>query len=631
MSELRASSGASILPQLLHPGQTPHAIILWDTSDSPATNDRYDKLGNGGGQLGAAVGLFDEDSLSFGLVDGYHGGQEVTSLLPFEPDNWNPRFHDGAGGRDSVWSLRNICDHTNDSGSQTNRSTHWIDQELSQVWALSNDLMWVVPSKSKVSDETLHYTAAGFLEILSGAKDSKGGGAEAVAIKGGTTRGALALSVARNTGHVADSSRYAHLNHCLVFLKPATKKAPPPPSRDVVSEGQTDLNNRLHGGLSADPVRSQIRAPNAPGQVRNFQIRNGQQISSSGQDFTSQTAPPEAPEAGAPEGEGQQESELGLRLDTGWLCDKAGAKVARFTDEQPPSGPKSSGDEVKLVTFFVMDAVTSPDDKLDNDEDDNSNHKKLPKTVKKKKFAGWVKVPKPGSENPTYDYSYHSPPPGSSSSSSSSSSGGGSSSDDGSDDGSGQGSTTPEAPYENPETPDPVPSVDDAYTNPDGTPANPDPPSTGYDTPSKQVQHGFAPPRSPGYSMRGNILPKIVGANPVGSWIGTKAADYRNVIVELIVAFSDDLLPNQVIELNVIVGAHAGKAGPSTFYRRAFVFNGNNGWVADPREYKIRLPFTGFTLPEQMFTILVERRNDTDKGTNSNAELCILRSTLLSD
>jgi hypothetical protein len=357
-----------------------------------------------------------------------------------------------------------------------------------------------------------------------------------------------------------------------------------------------------------------------------------------GADTVSQLFPPQDP--GAPEEEeepppqqgnrARTQNELGLRLDTGWLVNKSG-KVARFTDEQPPSAADEGDGDIKLCTIFVMDTEAPPDDGLDTLEDDNSNHAKLPKPVPKKKFAAWVKVPKPGScECHHYDYSWHNPPPESSSSGGSSSGapgvptpGGGTNS--------GNGTTTPDGPTESPEERPGVPTVDDAYQNPDGSPIPDDEPSDRINQPSRQAQHGFAPPRSPGYAIRGNILPNHDGANPVGSFVATKANRYRNVIVQLVCAFSDDLPAGEVVELNVIVGAHAGKQGPSTFYRQAFVFDGDNGWEADPKEYSLKFSFNGFAPDEQIFTVLIERRNDTTKGTNSDVELCIIRSSLLSN
>jgi hypothetical protein len=175
-----------------------------------------------------------------------------------------------------------------------------------------------------------------------------------------------------------------------------------------------------------------------------------------------------------------------------------------------------------------------------------------------------------------------------------------------------------------------VPTVDDAYQHPDGTPIGPSEASDTYDNPSMQAQHGWAPPRSPGYQIRGNIYPNDHGENwnPVGSVMATKAKGYRGIDVLLVVAFSEDIATDEGIELNVIAQPHENGAGPSTSYRQAFIFN--DSYVADPTEYKLRIKFRGFAREEQLFTILIERRNDSDQVTNSTAELCVIRTSVIS-
>jgi hypothetical protein len=413
-----SGAGPTILPHVFDLGQAPHPIVFWDTSRGPAWNDREAKLGHMGGTRGAIGALFDQDTLDRSLVDGYHGTREISSIMVLEPDNWNFRAHTKDGqGLDNVVAVRNVVDHSNPAAGRKNRSTHWIDQEPLQEWAISDDLFRIVQKDTPVDDPELYYTMAGFLEIFSGAKDPKGrpGGPELPIVPGKSTRGALALELSRNLGFICDSGSFGQLSHALVFLKPSKAAAPSVP---------TPGSSSPPGVASVDPrfgPRPQPRA-GEPGGPNNFRVINGQ-LTVNGAPIQSQQPPQDpGPAEPAEQEDGARpktENELGLRLDVGFLCDAAGKKVARLTDEQPPSAADQGEGDIKLVTLFVSEEEASPDDKLDTLEDANSNHEKLPKPVKKHPIRGWVKIPKPGSCEPHhYDYSYHHPPPGSSSSSS---------------------------------------------------------------------------------------------------------------------------------------------------------------------------------------------------------------------
>lgn len=640
MSSSFESQGPTLLPQLLWPGQSPHVTVFWDTSMGPATNDPIQKLGNFGSRLGAIAGLFDEKTQSFTLLDGYHKGEDVTSLWPLAPDNWTPRLHDELGhGKDNTWDLRLSVDHTNPDSSRATRNTFLIDQETQQQWGELGDIFRIIEKGSDVDDKELHYTDAGFLEIFSAAQDPKGGSLQLPTIVGNSKRGAVALDISRNLGYVCDTGDYAQLAHIMVLLTPpksdvATPSGGGDPDRPDVETPATNSNRPPVA--SVDPNDPSWTPPNnrRPGEIggsgNNFQVVGGV-VNVDGSPIASQPQPTSTPAAdNSNPTRPKTENELGLRLDTGWLVDKLG-KVARFTDEQPPSAADQGDGDIKLCTIFVLDNDAEPDDKLDTRTDDNSNHEQLPKPVKKKKFAAWVKVPKPGnSECHHYDYSYHHPPPGSSSSSSGGSSGSSVATPGG---GSGTGSPTPEGPDESPDPKPGVPTVDRAYQNPDGSPIPDDAPSDWNSQPSMQTQAGWAPPRSPGYGMRGNILPSDFadGWNPVGSVMATKASRYPNVTVQLVFALAEPLAAGEVIELNVIIGQHAGGEGPTDFYRQAFVIRDGTGYSIDPAEYEVRFYFAGFDPDESMFTVLTERRNDTTHGTNSDAEVAILRTTILSD
>lgn len=652
-------------------GQTVDALVLWDLSGGPVLNERALKLGNQLGQRGVAVAAYDPLLAAWCLADGDHGGAPFTSNVMLEPDNHNLRLHSQGGkGRDNVWALRMIADHSNPAQTRANRSTHVIDQEMAQEWAGLDDIFRVVEKQTAVDDPELHYTMAGFLAMVTGASDPKAmGRAVTMASQGGkATRGALSIDISRNLGFASDKTNFGQFSHAMVFLKVKPPDVPtednperpdvptpgggtqPPPGVPSVDPRYQDTvsSNPRNQGLESNPAanttptvsllprHSQAGDSNPASAIAagstvggNFQVVNGRLIVN-GQGVDSVPAEDDegAVEDQTPQvgNRSKQENELGLRFDVGFLVDKAG-RVARFSDDQPATPAEEGDGDIRLVQLFVSKIDASPDDGLDTLEDSNSNHEKLPKPVAKKKVQGWVKVPKPGScECHHYDYSWHNPPPESSSSGGSSSSGSGVATPGGGG-GSGTGTTTPPGPTKSPNPDDNrVPTIDN-FIPPDGL----QDPSPSTSSPSMQVQAGFAPPRSPGFTMRGNIFPQLDGVNPVASMVATKAATYRNVILQIVLAFSDDLVPGELIELNVVLGAHEGGAGPSTFYRQCLVFNGDDGYVSDPTEYVARFYFDGFDPSEQIFTVLIERRNDTEKGVNSSAELCTIRTSLLSD
>jgi len=98
--------------------------------------------------------------------------------------------------------------------------------------------------------------------------------------------------------------------------------------------------------------------------------------------------------------------EWGMRADCG--IDFGNNVIGRLVHE-PMSATEGDG-EPRLVKLFC-DTNASPDDGLDTEIDDSSNHQKLPKKVRKKAIHGWVRVPKSVSTTSHYDYSYHGTPP----------------------------------------------------------------------------------------------------------------------------------------------------------------------------------------------------------------------------
>ncbi len=554
-------------------------IVLWDMSCADnetggvRRNNRHQKLGHRAGARGGAVGLYGESTTRAFLIDGnqaVEAGEVMSTILPFEPDNWTPRYHDfepGKGtGRDSVWALRLIAEHQTKSDKAAHRSTMVIDNAQTedgerQDWGFLSDVIWVTGRQSDIEGEALAYTDAGFLSMITSYVNDQDTAQGDDRRKNGFVLGhlhrvALAYSICKNGGFVTDGSKVAQWNHLFCFAKPAASA-------------------------------------------------------------TGQTRP-------------DQEDELVIRGDAKFKFGQSKIGRLQLKDFKPD---EDDGDP-KLVHFPILLKKAPNDDKLDNGQDTNSNHKNIPKDANCQDMYGAVLIKKPGTCEPHhYDHSYHHPPPGSSSSSSSSgtptsgASGAGTSGGGGS--GSGTGSKPPTGGTSGPKGPG-VPTVDDAYQHPDGTPIGPSEASDTYDNPSMQAQHGWAPPRSPGYQMRGNIYPNDKGENwnPVGSLVATKAKGYTGIDILLVCAFSADIPASEIIELNVIVQPHEDGAGPSTSYRQAFLFT--DAYEADPTEYKLRIKFRGFAKEEELFTVLLERRNDTNQGTNAMAELCILRASVIS-
>ncbi len=557
-------------------------IVLWDMSCADnqtggvRRNDRHQKLGHRAGARGGAVGLFGEESSRAFLVDGQQAVEAVepmSSILPFEPDNWTPRYHDyvpGKGtGRDSVWALRLIAEHQHKANEVAHRSTMVIDNAAEadsdrQEWGYLSDLVFVTGKRADVDSPGVSYTDAGFLAMLTSYVNdqdtSQGDDRQKMGfVLGHLHRVALAYSIVKNGGYVTDGIQIGAWNHIVCFAKPA--------------------------GSQTTPTRA------------------------------------------------EKDAELVIRGDAKYKFGTS--QIGRMVVKDIKADEDDDG-EYKLVHYPILLKKAPEDDKLDNAQDTNSNHQQIPKDTPCQEMFGAVKVKKPGTcECHHYDSSYHGPPPGSSSSSSGSSggSGGGASTPSGGG-GSGNGTTAPEGPTKSPTPPNGVPTVDRAKQNPDGSPIPDDAPSGWTSQPSQQVQHGWAPPRSPGYAIRGNIFPSDFGAgwNPVASFSMSKPSGHSRVTLEVVVAISGTLGGSEVIELNAILGQHANnKSGPTAFYRQAFVFRGGKGYTADPTLYTVRFSFPGWDRKASMFTVLLERRNDTTHGTNADEELAVIRTSLISE
>lgn len=196
---------------------TLEAVTFWDLSEKPTANDRIKKLGADLASRAQALLGYDEkkhlgdfsDALPKTLGTPTQGGTKpVVSLRLYEPDNWALRLHEENGrGRDSVWALRFISDHSNYARERECRSTMVIDQdEKAQSWAWLSDLTWLVDLGTSVQDNELAFNGAGFLSMLyAGGKPVK-------------KRAALAINIAGNAGFLTQGTAIGQLQHIITIV-----------------------------------------------------------------------------------------------------------------------------------------------------------------------------------------------------------------------------------------------------------------------------------------------------------------------------------------------------------------------------------------------------------------------------
>lgn len=335
-------------------------IVPWDLSYRPVKNLYLYKVGVLGTTRAVAMDKVSEKTLLRRLANGIDnesapaggsaaGGSaedssgaekskssKIDTRRPLEPDNWVLRLHQPEGKKNlSTWALRLIADNSNRSSSMENRGTMWTDQGDHQLWDFSSNLLQLTDMQTPVESAELAFNGAGFLGLLY--PDPAASGAV-------MTRGALALCVHRNKGHVTDGGSVGALSHIVTFdsSKPS-----------VATEG----------GGGKKPIRGATVV----------------QVEAEPRKATSQPS---------------KKDELLLRADAGIYFGPG--KVGRWLDE-PDGKPKKGedADERRRVLLFLDDAAV-PDDKLDTAKDGNSNHEVLPKKVGKKVIHGVVRIPKPG-------------------------------------------------------------------------------------------------------------------------------------------------------------------------------------------------------------------------------------------
>ena len=221
-------------PDYRHFGVARNLFVPWDMSRGPKDNkDKIRKYGSGDGSHAIAIRSFDHDGFNkqfkrAELADGFTGANptEISSFALFDPASWVLRMHEKEGkGKDNNWAVRLQTDHGEKAQERNHRSTIFVDNCDNQRWAWSQDLTWVINTKTDIDHDEIKFDKAGFLPQLK----TKGK-------KGEKTRGALALNVSKRGGFITDGVKYGQLWHVLNL--PSADAAPtPPPGSTVVSGG----------------------------------------------------------------------------------------------------------------------------------------------------------------------------------------------------------------------------------------------------------------------------------------------------------------------------------------------------------------------------------------------------------
>lgn len=337
--------------------------------------------------------------------------------------------------------------------------------------------------------------------------------------------------------------------------------------------------------------------------------------------------------------------EWGMRADCG--IDFGAGTIGRFVHE--PGVPTDGEGEPRRVYLFC-DTVVSPDDGLDTEVDDSSNHPKLPKRVEKKAIRGWVRVPKSTVTNHHYDYSYHGGTHGGSSSSSSSGGSGastpgggpvpgGTSGGSGTNTGgvgggdggssSGTGGGTPPTP---PDTGGPGGSTStQTFTDANGntwtrevttTDTGATVPTSSWEmqgnapstSQSSQADQGHLAPQSPEFSQRTNSHRYDPLRDIVGVMNDTKPQHYTTIYVTVDYKTSEQMLPGQWIVLEVMVSARDWNGLPPREFYSIPIAVGNDRPDRDQMWQQTTWKFEGFPTQAQFLEIYIVRRAMTLGG-----------------
>lgn len=141
--------------------------------------------------------------------------------------------------------------------------------------------------------------------------------------------------------------------------------------------------------------------------------------------------------------------------------------------------------------------------------------------------------------------------------------------------------------------------------------------------PSEQAQFGWYPALT---SAKFNIFPQRNSVEVMGTIHETKPKGYGDVQINVIWAVSQQLNPGEVIEVQVMVGAHESGQTPATFWKLARTIQpGATPMVFSPMPFW----FPGFDkTQEQLMTIMTIRKCQPIYGVDSAAELWVQRTSV---
>lgn len=231
MADRSGTLGSAGRAQPVVYGQMDTMFKFLDLSLSPSKNDRSAKLGQNLQSYGVAVCDIDPKTLKVSLADGLIARGTKRSLAVPEPDNWVYRIHDR--GRDRVWAIRLVSDHTNKHNERKNRSSMVIDQQDRQRWGHLSEVFWVKDVGVDLSDPDLQFNGAGILKGLCAENRSvRQIGARGVILRApgqpqptptgaqgdpGKKRYHTAFNVNREAGFVTDGKRIGQLRRIVAL------------------------------------------------------------------------------------------------------------------------------------------------------------------------------------------------------------------------------------------------------------------------------------------------------------------------------------------------------------------------------------------------------------------------------
>jgi len=133
----------------------------------------------------------------------------------------------------------------------------------------------------------------------------------------------------------------------------------------------------------------------------------------------------------------------------------------------------------------------------------------------------------------------------------------------------------------------------------------------------------------PTLKHRGNLYYYDATLNTIGTLIKTKPKGYRNTLIRVSCLPMEVIAPNEIIELDVVMGGNSLGGSPTkNFYRQARKLIPGDG---PERFYVFNYKFTGWSTDEMVMLIYLERRSDTSvNGTPSQVDLFVDRVSMIS-